>query len=534
LGGPAAQENAMKITKTQTQLPTRSTEGLGPNPGSTARPLSTQSSADTFQAGRTAKSATNEAAALAEEPKGHGFFPVSSREVQRARQHNDPGELADLLHTIARDRSSLFISNDATRLERMRELLSGLSADQIDGVRAEYISRFGSDPETNIRSWDFFQPMARLDDDLALEMVRALNGPRLQENAAKIAGLLDKARGGTLTAEDRAAYFSMMPMMGLWDRPRRISPDGANLDAMERKILSGAWGEHEAGTGVSLDDALRTIEAKMPPPDLTPKAPREKSVAVVVSSAGAQWQELMDWATVMHEQGYHIQLFTPDGRPAAFQHDSLCVCEGTSPVGHGCPPHLDPAGPAGELAKQLLANTAGAARFNPKDFGAVFSAGGLGFNEDVVVANPVTGADGRTHTELKSNPNIDAMMRAAVAERLPNISVCHGPTVLAATKMTLNGREESVNQGIETASLPPFEGYVGLTRRKEVQFTYDVNTHGVLGETGGRTSVKKDILNMSRVVKAQKDGMEILTGPGPQAARNLGFATIEAMMHHWR
>lgn len=45
------------------------------------------------------------------------------------------------------------------------------------------------------------------------------------------------------------------------------------------------------------------------------------------------------------------------------------------------------------------------------------------------------------------------MMRAAVAERLPNISICHGPTI---------------------------------------------------------------------------------TGPGPQAARNLGLATLEAMEQRWR
>jgi hypothetical protein len=228
LSGPAAQENAMKIAKTQTQVPAQSTAGLLPNPGSAPRLVSTRSSSDTFQAGRTARPATHAAIALAKEPKGHGFFPVSSREVQRARRQNDPAGLADVLHTIAKDRTNLFISNDATRLERMRELFSGLSADQIDGVRAAYISRYGSDPETNIRSWDFFQPMARLDDDLALELVRVLNGPRLQEHAAKLSHLLGKAQQGTLTAEDRAAYFSMVPMMGLWDRPRRTSPDGAN------------------------------------------------------------------------------------------------------------------------------------------------------------------------------------------------------------------------------------------------------------------------------------------------------------------
>ena len=221
-------------------------------------------------------------------------------------------------------------------------------------------------------------------------------------------------------------------------------------------------------------------------------------------------------------------------RPAAFQHDSMCVCENTSPSGHGCPPHLDPRGPTGKLAQQVLANTASAARFNAKDFGAVYAAGGLGFNEDVVVANPVTGKNGRTHTELKSNPNIDKMMRAAAAERVPHIAICHGPTVFAATKMTINGREEPVNKGIETASLPPFEGYVGLTRRKEAQFTYDVNTHDSMEEAGGHTNVKKDILNMSRVVHAHKDGMDIITGPGPQAARNLGLATVEAMELYWK
>ncbi len=524
----------MRITKSQGMSATKSTEGLRPAPPPPDSKPSTSVKGDNFQAGGATRAAASEALTIGEAPDGNGFFRVSPREVQRARERNDPGAIANLLRTITSDRSNILLSNDATRLDRMRELLAGLSADQIDGVRAEYLSRFGSDPETHIRSWDFFQPLARLDDDLALEMVGVLNGPRLKETAATMAGLLDKARAGTLTAEDRATYFSTLPMVGLWDRPRRTSPNGANLDAMERKILGKMWGEQKGTQGMPLDDALRTIEAKLPPADLTPKAPREKSVAVIVSSAGAQWQELMDWATVMHDKGYHIQLFTPDGRPAAFQHDSMCVSENTSPVGHGCPPHLDPRGPAGELAKKLLANTAGASRFNAKDFGAVFSAGGLGYNEDVVVANPVVGADGRTRSELRSNPNIDAMMRAAVAERLPNISICHGPTILAATKMTLNGRTESVNQGIETASLPPFEGYVGMTRRKEVQFTYDVNTHGVLGETGGRTNVKKDILSMSRVVKAGKDGMAIITGPGPQAARNLGYATIEAMTQHWK
>jgi len=464
--------------------------------------------------------------------QGGGFFPVSAQEVQRVRAQNSPVATAKLLRELTSDRSNLLLSNDTTRLARMKELVAGLDAKQLDAVRAAYISRFGCDPQTDIRSWNFFQPLTRLDDGLALEMVAALNGPQLKETATTLAGLLDKAEKGTLTAKDRATYFSTLPLVGLWDAPKRA--DAKGLDSMERRILERMWGQQAAGSGLSMDEALKTIEAKLPPADLTPQAPREKSIAVIVSSAGAQWQELMDWAKVMDEQGYHLQLFTPDGRPAAFQHDSMTVCESTSRVGHGCPPHLDPRGPAGELAKKLLANTAGAASFEAKNFGAIYSAGGLGFNEDVVVARPVVGADGKKRAELQSNPNIDAMMRAAVDARLPNISICHGPTILAATKMTVNGREEPVNKGIETASLPPFEGYVGLTRRKEALFTYDVNTHDALAAEGGSTNVWKDIAHMSRVVHAHKDGMDVISGPGPQAARNLGLATLEAMARRWK
>jgi putative intracellular protease/amidase len=528
----AAKEHVMRIAKNPGTSVAKQEEVLRPALESAPKKPASRLSAEGIKADGFAQPAKGQTLVSGTAPRGNWLFPVSAREVQQARASNNPGEIAKLLHTLAKDRSNLLLPNNATRLERMRELLGGLSADQIDRVRASHIAQYGSDPETNIRSWEFFQPLARLDDNMALEMVGVMNGPRLKETAATVAGLLDKARSGTLTAQDRATYYSTLPMVGLWDNPRREVPGGADLDSMERRILSNMWGEQR--TGVSMDNALKLIEANMPPADLTPKAPREKSVAVIVSSAGAQWQELMDWVTVMHDKGYHVQVFTPDGRPAAFQHDSMCVCEDTAPVGHGCPPHLDPQGPTGQLARQVLANTAGAAQFNAKDFGAVYAAGGLGFNEDVVVANPVKGQDGKTRTELRNNPNIDAMMRAAVAERLPHISLCHGPTILASSKITIDGREEPLNRGIETASLPPFEGYVGLTRRKEAQFTYDVNTHDSMEEAGGHTHVKKDIINMSRVVQAHKDGMDIITGPGPQAARNLGYATLEAMERRWK
>jgi putative intracellular protease/amidase len=138
-----------------------------------------------------------------------------------------------------------------------------------------------------------------------------------------------------------------------------------------------------------------------------------------------------------------------------------------------------------------------------------------------------TDDNGRTRIAL--HPNVKRMNEQMAAARKPMISICHGPTELADTMMIIDGRAEPVNRGIKTSSLPPFEAYVGLTGRKEVQFLYDVDTHDVLEDSGGRTSKWRDIANMSRTVWAIKDGLDVITGAGPQAARNLAKRTIEAM-----
>lgn len=275
------------------------------------------------------------------------------------------------------------------------------------------------------------------------------------------------------------------------------------------------------------DAMLETIESKLPPPDLAPRAPRSRSIAVIVSSRGAQWEELMGWAMPLHGD-FHLQLFTPEGRPVAFQRDSLSVSAKTAPLGFGCPRHLDPAGEAGRVAAELLGNTASTADFDATKYGAVYMAGGLGFNEDVAFAEP----DGR-RVKLTAHPSILAMATGAVAQELPMIAVCHGPTLFAAVPIEVNGQVEALNRNVPTASLPPFEGYVGFTGRKEIQFTYDVNTHDVLAATGGQTSVLADIANMKRVVKGRKRGIDIITGPGPQAARALATATTEAITSRW-
>ncbi len=457
-----------------------------------------------------------------------GGFELSVDAIAKARKKGPPA-MAEALRSIACDRTGVVIPSDEARLANLEVLLGGLSAQQIDEVRAEYIHAYGADPEMHIHSWDLFQPLLRLDESVTKEMVRMLNGPMLKEQVGRLSELLERAETGTLTSADRAAYFSELPLLGLWGKPTRQIDGGPDLDALERTLLKELW--KEARPTLSFDDALSQIEAKMPPPDLSAKAPRDRSIAVIASSHGAQWQELMDWLMVMNQAGYSVQVFTPEGRPVAFQEDSLCVNKHTTRLGFGAPLHLDPRGEAGQVARQALATTAPAASFDASKFGAVYAAGGLGFNEDVAVASLKDG-----EVSLQANPNIEKMIRSAVDARLPQIALCHGPTIYAAVSAKFGDKYEPVSAGLLTSSLPPFESYVAFTGRKGPQFNVDVDTHREMHEAGGKANRKtmvQDILNMWRVTRDEKDGLRVVTGPGPQTSFNLGAATIEELARRW-
>jgi len=63
-----------------------------------------------------------------------------------------------------------------------------------------------------------------------------------------------------------------------------------------------------------------------------------------------------------------------------------------------------------------------------------------------------------------------------------------------------------------------------------------VDTHREMHEAGGKANRKtmvQDILNMWRVTRDEKDGLRVVTGPGPQTSFNLGAATIEELARRW-
>ena len=446
---------------------------------------------------------------------------VSEGSIDDARRSGSPDRMAVALRSIASSRAPW---NRERRQDGLERLVHDLDAGGVERIRVAYIERYAEDPEVTIRSDGLFDHLVRLPREEEIALISRLQAAYMKRDVRVLDDLLRRSREGALTLVDRQAYFAMLPRMGLWEVPVRVEPGDRSLDAVERIHLRARWAEL---SDVELDVALRAIEAAFPEEPLAAGVTRDRSIAVVVSSHGAQWEELMGWARPMLERGYHLQVFTPDGRPASFQRDSLSISTKTAPLGFGCRAELDPAGKTGELAEQILSKAVAAKRFDASLYGAVYLAGGLGFNEDVAVAMP----DAIGGTTLTAHPDVAAMMDRILREKLPVIAICHGPTLFAAVRMP--DTDEPLARGIATASLPPFEAYVGFTDRKEIQFTYNVNTHRVLEAAGASTSVLRDIASMSRVVKAHKSGIEVLSGPGPQAAGTLAAATIEVIGTRW-
>lgn len=425
-------------------------------------------------------------------------FQITATMIDEARERNDLLAMAQVLHGIVKVRT-----DDSTRLDRARQLFQGLSIRRVNELRATYLQRYNLDPELTL---------ANERGGLKTELLSVLNAGQLLQDTAALALLVQRAESGTLTHADRHEYFALLPRLGQWNAPR-AAPDRHPLDSVERTLVTRTF--RARVTGHDFDDALCLIEAGLPKLDLRVLPPRSRSVAAVVSSQGLHWQALMDWAMTMIDQGYGVQLFTPDGRPAAVTRDSLLVSAQGGLL--GCPPSLDPRGRTGELAKQLFAKTLGVWAFDPRLFGAVYLCAGAGVYDDFAFANLDRHADGTWHTRLIANQHLVELLNTVIAARMPLIAVGQSTTLFTTVEIELAGRREPLNRNLETASLPPLEGTSGP------------NTHQLLTETGGRTNVLKDIDDLGRVVRDQKDGLTVVTGSSPLAAIALAEATIDVL-----
>ncbi|KAH8692770.1 hypothetical protein BGW36DRAFT_362320 [Talaromyces proteolyticus] len=444
------------------------------------------------------------------------------------------------LHEIAITRTH--DPKDPSKADLLRKLVGNLSPEQWQEARKAYVDRFYVDPEHHLRNFDVYQefPPLRLDPNLLLELLGILNKPDIDRDIAYIERLLTKANSRELTLQDRKEYFSWLPRIGLWDSPARQPTDNRTVDSYERRLRIQAW---EKVSPVRFDYALKTIESAFPKLSVKFDTPRDKNIAAIASSHGAQWQELVDWAIGVLDAGYAVQVFTPYGRPIAIQRDSMLVREppteavavslGLPGVGLGAPLRLDPLRLPKERIDYLLGNAVGADLFDPSQFGAVYLAGGLGFNEDVAITAPKS-VDDDTHANITPTPHVLRMMNDAISHRLPIIALCHGPTLLACLDINIDGKREKLVKGVQVAALPALEPMVHAQGKLESQFSfYTWKTHDVLAEAGAIVDEQADLQDMTIVKTGVRDGLHIATGPGPQTALNLRKATISAINSRW-
>ncbi len=455
-------------------------------------------------------------------------------------------------------------------VEQVAELLRGATESDIADIRAAYVAEHGTDPFVHIVGGDLAQPhlsrrtrgrlgllrlAARLvfmpwrgfknvenwavatyqrvigrparEVERTSELARLWLGPEMRARAGEVAALADKlGRGDSLTAEDRKNYYANMPFIGIRTRSNR----DFNEPTLEEQVFQSEW---SAYGHQSLSYILAKVEASFPVIELPKPQPGQKRVAIVVSSQGAQWQELMGYVQQMSRHGVHMQFFTPDGRPAAFQRDSLSRSN-TSFLGYGAPAELDPAGAGGDVARALLGTAVGAERFNIDDFDQVYVAGGLGLNEDGVRAEPAdpTDSSGRQRTaasDYRNHPAISRMINEAARKGVPVLAVCHGPSVFLAEDIEVR---DSL-KGVRIAALGPAEPYVAYTGRTGPAFPHLVLVHHDARRHGLLVRPVRDLIRpggvVREVVQTPHGPWTIVTGPHPRAARTLGLAGLELL-----
>ncbi len=431
------------------------------------------------------------------------------------------------------------------RLGLLGDLLNNRTASEVNALIQKYTEKYGRHPEFDLRSDGLGQALNQLPTSDEVAAVGILNRAQTEEVAKLLKQIHENPNP---TIDDRRAYFAALPMLGLWaPSARERDMPGTNLDAPERAYLKSALANVFDDNDIQLEKVLEGIESKLQNVSVPESSlPREKTIAVLASSHGAQWQEAMDFAVKMQQEGYHVQFFSPDGRPVGFQRDSLNVSTGTVELGLGAPPHLNPLDPkVSAITNGMLGDTRPAMQFDASKYGMVYLAGGLGFNEDVAKATPMSDQDFdalslkdqakqnwvefRDHTtpvKLELNPNVKTLLDRAVNENLALVTLCHGATVFSAYEVEgKDGMKVPFNKDLSTSSLPPLEWFVRMRGSVSAPFVAsapNLSTHGTLDLTGGDTAVWSDLLNTSRLVAdvrhTQHGDIQVLSGAAPPAA----------------
>jgi putative intracellular protease/amidase len=110
---------------------------------------------------------------------------------------------------------------------------------------------------------------------------------------------------------------------------------------------------------------------------------KNKKVAVLLSSVGFHWEEVAAAVQVFTQNECEVQFFTPGGKPPEADPQSLPVRKLLSSVGFGSPTELSPSSEWGMRLWARLKQASSVLDLNPKEFSALYIAGGHGCLFDI-------------------------------------------------------------------------------------------------------------------------------------------------------
>lgn len=377
--------------------------------------------------------------------------------------------------------------------------LAGRDAEDLEALKERYFNRYGRDLEYDMHGWALtkpvldlrgFAPTGRGLKGAALTAgLRALHGPRVRDNAARIATL---TAAGAPTRAERAEVYRMLAYAG----------------GFERALLAEVFAE---ATGGDLVETLRPLlaEAAVANGERPVSSPAETTVAVVVSTGnwsqrvdgqhsepvgGYHWREVEAYVAEALARGYTPVVFTHRGLPPSPDAASLLRGKFGPLVGFGLRPGTGIASPQGRAIDRGFAEPRPLASLDPAAFATVHVAGGHG-----------------SHYDLVGNPEVERVAMAIHTQGRIVTAVCHATPSLG--RLLEGGPATGFSPQIDAAMVkagyvlpefvPPYDAHQGLV---------EIGVNVTLID---RFQALVNIHHTERFVRS--NGVPVVTGTGPEA-----------------
>jgi len=272
-----------------------------------------------------------------------------------------------------------------------------------------------------------------------------------------------------------------------------------------------------------LNDLYAAVATVVSPNIAMPAGGKRMHVAVVVTSFAGQWQEYSDYLWPLVQAGFSIQLFTVEGHPIRMELDSMLYSPKTAVLAFGSPARIAPGTKNYAITLEIAGNAMDIKHFRPSNYSNLFISGGLGTDRDLTFSAKLQG---------KVREAFDASINVISA-------ICHGPTVLAHSYVTLADRRNvSILNGITAIGLPSkLEWYAIVSSRVPPIFQNPppINVEDDLRQAGAKYSLALLAYNLIHqdnvVIDTQKNlagqAVKIITGVGPLATQNLASTVMK-------